>query len=166
VSALSNAIASHLGSRQVARVTYGAIIGLALVVALQAHPPANRIVIGSLIGTACAVALAEVYAELLGGETKLRRRPTREEVQEVIADGVAVAAGVGFPVVFFILAAAGAIETDLAFNLAKWSGLGLIAFYGYWAARFAGSRPRGAAVQALAVALIGAALIALKAVLH
>jgi hypothetical protein len=166
VSGLRNAIALHLGSRQVARVTYGAIIGLALVVALQAHPPANRIVIGSLIGTAVAVALAEVYAELLGGESRLRRRPTREEAGEVVVDGIAVAGGVGFPAVFFVLAAAGAIETDLAFNLAKWSGLGLIAFYGYWAARLSGSTPRGASVQALAVALIGAALIALKAVLH
>ena len=123
-------MAMHLGSRQVARVTYGAIIGLALVVALQAHPPANRIVIGSLIGTAIAVALAEVYSELLGGESRLRRRPTREEVGEVVVDGMAVAGGVGFPAIFFILAAAGAIESDLAFNLAKWTGVGLIAFYG------------------------------------
>ena len=74
--------------------------------------------------------------------------------------------GVGFPAIFFILAAAGAIESDLAFNLAKWTGVGLIAFYGYWAARLSGSTARGAWVQALAVALIGAALITLKAVLH
>ena len=166
MSGLRSFVTAHLGSRQVARVTYGAIIGLALVVALQSHPPTNRIVIASLIGTALAVALAEVYAELLGGETRLRRRPTSEEVSEVVVDGIAVAGGVGFPTVFFILAAAGAIETDLAFNLAKWTGLGLIAFYGYWAGRLSGATPRGAAVQALAVALIGAALIALKAVLH
>jgi hypothetical protein len=166
VSGIRSFIASHLASRQVARVTYGAIIGLALVVALQAHPPATRIVIGSLIGTAVAVALAEVYAELLGGESHLRRRPTREEVREVLVDGFAVAIGVGFPAVFFILDAAGVIETDLAFNLAKWSGLGLIAVYGYWAARLSGSSARGATVQALVVAAIGAALILLKAVLH
>jgi hypothetical protein len=166
VSGVRDSIAAHLGSRQVARVTYGSIIGLALVVALQAHPPANRIVIASLIGTAVSVALAEIYAELLGGETHLRRRPSREEVREVLGDGVAVAVGVGFPAVFFILAAAGAIESDTAFNLAKWSGLGLIGFYGYWAARLSGSSARGAAVQALAVAAIGAALIALKAILH
>jgi hypothetical protein len=166
VSGFRNAIDAHLGSRQVARVTYGAIIGLALVVALQAHPPADRVVIGLLIGTAFAVALAEIYSELLGGETHLRRRPTGEEVRHIGVDGAAVAVGVGFPAVFFILAAAGAMESDTAFNLAKWSGLGLIAFYGYWAARLSGSSWRGAAVQALAVALIGAALIGLKAVLH
>jgi hypothetical protein len=166
VSGIKNAIATHLGSRQVARVTYGSIIGLALVVALQAHPPANRIVLASLIGTALSVALAEVYAELLGGESHLRRRPTRQEVHEVVVDGIAVAIGVGFPAVFFILAAAGVIESDLAFNLAKWSGLALIAIYGYLAARMAGSTVRGAVIQALVVATIGAALIALKAVLH
>jgi hypothetical protein len=79
---------------------------------------------------------------------------------------VAVAVGVGFPAVFFILAATDVIGTDTAFNLAKWSGLGLFAFYGYWAARLSGSSARGAAVQALVVAAIGAALITLKAILH
>ena len=33
------ALVSHLESTHVGRVVYGAIIGLALVVALQAHPP-------------------------------------------------------------------------------------------------------------------------------
>jgi hypothetical protein len=45
-------VATHLGSRQVSRVIYGAIIGLALVVALEAHPPAAGVVIATLLGTA------------------------------------------------------------------------------------------------------------------
>src|SRR4051794_13259570 len=36
---LRRAVDAHLGSRDVARVIYGSIIGLALVVALGQHPP-------------------------------------------------------------------------------------------------------------------------------
>jgi hypothetical protein len=74
--------------------------------------------------------------------------------------------GAGFPAVFLLLAAAGALELDTAFNFAKWSGLGLICAYGYFAARLAGSRTLGALLHAAAVGAIGGVLILLKAVLH
>ena len=54
------AIEAHLGSSQVSRVIYGAIIGLALVLALEQHPPAPGVTIASLLATAVAVGLAEL----------------------------------------------------------------------------------------------------------
>ena len=53
---------AHLGSRQVGKVVYGSIIGLALVVALSGHPPTSGVMAIWLVGTAVAVGLAEVYA--------------------------------------------------------------------------------------------------------
>ena len=159
-------IKAHLGSRQVARVVYGAIIGLALIVALQKHPPAAGTMIASLMGTAVAVGLAELYAEIVGIETSERHRVRRDQFGELIDDSLAVAFGVAFPAVFFLLAAAGAIEIDTAFGLAKWTGLGLIAFYGFVAARFAGTSLAGAVIRGAAAAAIGAALIAFKALVH
>jgi hypothetical protein len=160
---LRRAIRAHIASRQVARVIYGAIIGLALVVALESHPPGAGVVAGLVIGTAVAVALAEVYSEVLGSE--LRQR-LHGELRQIAIDGAAVAAGVGFPAVFFVLAALDVLELDTAFTVAKWSGAGLIAFYGFCAARLSGAGVAAALLQALAVCLIGLALIALKAVLH
>ena len=55
---------------------------------------------------------------------------------------------------------------DTAFAIAKWSGLGLIGFYGYWAARFAGTPVLRALVQATLMAAVGASLIAFKALVH
>jgi hypothetical protein len=150
----------------VSRVIYGAIIGLALIVALEAHSPGIGSVIATLLGTAVAVALAELYSEVLGHETRTRHRITRRDVAPLLEDAGAVAFGVAFPAGFFVLAMIGVLEVETAFTVAKWSGLGLIGFYGYWAARFAGApRPRALA-QAAAVALVGGFLIALKAVLH
>jgi hypothetical protein len=160
------AVEAHLGSRQVARVVYGAIIGLAFVVVIEAHPPRTGVVVGWLLGTAVAVALAELYSEVIGVETRERRRVGRAEVVEMLDDAGAVAFGVAFPDVFFILAALGVLQLDTAFAMAKWSGLGLIGFYGFWAARFAGAGVPRALLQGALVALVGGALIALKAFLH
>jgi hypothetical protein len=160
------ALEAHLGSRQVARIVYGSIIGLALVVGLGDHQPTAGVVTAWLILTAVAVALAEVYSEVVGVETSERHRVSRRELTHMLANAGAVALGVGFPAGFFLLAVVDLIELDTAFAIAKWSGLGLIGFYGYWAARFSGAPVSRALVQAAMVAAIGGALIAFKALLH
>ena len=123
-------------------------------------------VVATLLGTAVAVGLAELYSDILGTETRTRRHVRRADLRDMMYDGVAVAFGIAFPVVFFVLAAADAIEQDTAFTIAAWSGLGLISFYGFCAARLAGESPVFSVLQALGVGLIGAILIVLKAVLH
>jgi len=163
---LGRFLASHLDSHQVSRVIYGSIIGLALVVALEAHPPSSAAVIATLIGTAIAVALAELYSELVGLQVRGHRRARGAERRELLADIAAVTFGVAFPSVFFILAAAGALEQDTAFTVAKWTGLGLIALYGILGARVSGAGVVASLIQGSAVALIGGALIALKALVH
>jgi hypothetical protein len=163
---MQKAIEAHLGSRQVGRVIYGAIIGLALVVVLEQHPPSAGVAAGSLVATAIAVGLAELYSEAVGIETRTHHRVSRAHLAEIADDAVAVAFGAAFPAVFFLLAGLGAMELDTAFRLAKWSGLGLIGLYGYAAARLSGSGPVTCVVQALGAVIIGAFLIGAKAVLH
>ncbi len=156
----------HLGSTQVSRVMYGAIIGLALVVALEAHPPRPAVMVATLLGTAVAVGLAELYSEVIGAEVRTRRRVERAHFREIATDVAAVAVGVSFPAVFFLLSAAGAMEVGTAFEWAKWSGLGLIGFYGFCAGRLSGMGLPAAFVQAAAAAAIGGFLIGLKALVH
>jgi hypothetical protein len=112
---MRQAIEAHLGSRQLARVIYGAIIGMALVVSLEPYPPRPAVMVGTLLATAVAVGLAELYT---------------------------------------------------AFTIARWSGLGLISFYGFVAGRLAGARRGASLLQALVVGVVGGALIAFKALIH
>lgn len=163
---MRGAIQAHLQAHNVARIIYGAIIGLALVLALELHPPAAGAVVATLLGTALAVAVAEVYSDVIGTEVRTRKRISREHVAELVEDAGAVAFGISFPAVFFLLAAVGVIGVERAFTLAKWSGLVLIGFYGFWAARLAGAPVRRALVHALAVGLIGGFVIALKSLAH
>jgi hypothetical protein len=157
---------SHLGSREVARVVYGAIIGLTLVVAVEKHPPRAGVMAAWLLMTGVTVALAEVYSEVIGIETRERHRVTRHQLAHLIGQGWAVAFGVAFPAVFFLLAIPDTVELHTAFAFAKWTGLGLIGFYGYWAARFAGSPVPRALAQAAVVAVLGGFVIAFKALVH
>ena len=163
---MRGAIESHLGSAQVARVIYGAIIGLAFIVALEKHPPGSGVMVGSILATALAVAMAEVYADIIGTETRTHARVERARKWEIARASAAVASGIGFPAVFFVLAVAGAVEQDTAFALAKWSGLGLIGLYGYFGGRLSGRSVPASIMHALAVLLIGGFLIAFKALLH
>jgi hypothetical protein len=156
----------HLGSRQVGRVVYGSIIGMALVVAIENHPPKPGVMAVWLLGTALAVGLAEVYSEVVGVETSTRQPVTRRQLGHMIEDAGAVAFGVAFPAVFFLLSALSVMDVERAFQIAKWTGLGLIGFYGFWAARFAGAAPHRALLKGALVALVGAGLIALKAIVH
>ena len=165
-SGLPGMIEDHLGSRDVARVIYGAIIGLALVVALEDHPPSPGAAAATVVGTALAVGLAEAYSEIVGAEMRTRRKVHGASVRVLAIDAAAVTFGAAFPAVFFLLAAAGVMDTELAFTLSKWTGLGLIAVYGFLAARLSGSGLGGALVHAAAVGAVGGALIALKALVH
>lgn len=159
-------IEAHLASRDVGHVIYGAIIGLALVLALQAHPPTAGQAAGLVVGTALAVGLAEVYSEVIAAEARTRHAIGKAHMRAIAGESLAVVFGASFPAVFFLLAATGAIDVDLAFTLSKWSGLGLICGYGFLAARLAGWGIVGALLRAALVGLVGGALIALKALLH
>jgi hypothetical protein len=159
-------VEDHLGSTQVSRVIYGSIIGLALVVALEHDPPRPAVMVGTLVGTALAVGLAELYSEVVGREIRTRQRVGRAHLGEIAADVGGVAFGIAFPAIFFLLSVADAMEVDTAFALAKWSGLALIGLYGFMAARLAGAALPAALLQAVAIALVGAFLIGLKALVH
>jgi hypothetical protein len=158
-------LTAHLGSEQVSEVVYGTVIGLALVVVLEAHPPTAIGAATTIVTTAIAVGLAELYSEYVGA--RVRRHVAGEPREGVVASDVAaVIAGAAFPAIFFVLAALDAIELDTAFKIAKWSGLGLIAFYGWLAARLNGAPHHKAILHAGAVAAIGAFVIAVKALVH
>jgi hypothetical protein len=157
---------AHLRSGQVARVVYGSIIGLALVLTMQAHPPAAGTVAGSLLATGVAVGLAELYSELVSSRARVAIGGHVDPLRAVIGDSVAVAVGVAFPAVFFVAATAGWISADSAFALAKWTGLGLIAAYAYLAARLTGRTQARSLLHAGGAAAIAGVLIVFKALIH
>ena len=163
---IRRSVEAHLGSRDVAHVIYGAIIGLALVEALSKHPPPPATVAATLVGSAIAVGLAEAYSELVAADARTHRPADSQRIREEVREACAVVLGAGFPAAFFVLAAADVIASGTAFRLARWSGLGVILAYGFLGARLSGSSVPVALAKAAAVGAIGGIVILLKALLH
>jgi VIT1/CCC1 family predicted Fe2+/Mn2+ transporter len=160
-------VREHVRSSQVSRVIYGAIIGLALVEALEdEYPHSARAMVETLLGTAIAVALADSFSDLVGGEMRSAGPITMGRASAAARRATAVAFGICFPAIFFLLSAAGVFDLSTAFNVATWSGVALIGIYGFVGARLGGAGIAVAVLQALAIAIVGAMLIALKVLVH
>ena len=97
-----SAVHEQLGPSQFSRLIYGAIIGLALTVALEHEEPGAAVMAGTLVGTGVAVGLAELYSEFLGTEVSTRRRVDRARFREIAANLVALVFGASFPASFFL----------------------------------------------------------------
>jgi hypothetical protein len=121
-------------------------------------------VIASVIGVAVVTALAELYADYVGGTIRAGRHPSPAE-----RSGALKNVAVGFltaivPVVYFVLAAAGAMNLDVAFDAAVWTGVGVLGAYAVAANRVAGFSWTRSLLVGLAFTALGATLVALKTV--
>lgn len=163
---LKASVESHLGSHDVSRVLYGTIVGLALVLALEADAHRAGETAAFIVGTALTIGMAELFAEAISQEARMRRTIRRADLRPLARDAIAVVIGAGFPAIYFVLAALGVMEGHTAFTLAKWSGLALVCGYAFLAARMSGAHYRHATRHALAAGIVGVALIVLKSLLH
>ena len=149
-----------------ARSIYGSILVLALLLALENHPPPPLQAALLVAGTVLAVLAAEAYAENLGAELSLGRRQTPEERRARFRALGAMTVSAEAPVAILLLAAAGVLDEETAFRLARWSTLALLLVGGYLARRLAGTRRLSAAWSGLLVFAVGVLISVLKSWLH
>src|SRR3954447_8546579 len=96
-AALRASLESHLGSRDVSRVLYGTIVGLALVLALEgdaSHAAGQKA--GFIFVTAVVIGLAELFSEAISQEARTRTRLGRTHFGPLARDAAAVVVGAGF----------------------------------------------------------------------
>lgn len=144
---------------------YGTIIVLALIVALDEGGVRVGVAIGTVLGAAFATALAELYSDYIGAVIRDRRRRTREEWRDAAANVAAGFTLASLPVAFFVLAALDAIELQTAYDAAEWSGVAVLGAYATVANRSAGFTMARSLLVGVGFAVLGAALILLKAAL-
>ena len=156
----------RLEGQYAARSIYGSILVLALLLALEDHPPSPLQAAGVVAGTVFAVLAAEAYAENLGSELTLGRRETREERSARFRELAAMTVAAEAPVAILLLSAFGLLELETAFRLARWSSLALLLLGGYLARRLAGQSRPSAAWAGLLIFGVGVLISVLKAALH
>jgi amino acid transporter len=145
-----------------AHAVYGSIIVLAVLTGLDEVSATSREAFFGVLGAAIAVALSEMYADMIGATIRERRTPTRDEYREFVVD---MAFGFGaalFPALFFLLAWLGVMELGNAFTVAEWSGIGILFCYGLVAARAANLRLTHSLLWAAGLTVCGIGLVELK----
>jgi hypothetical protein len=137
---------------------------LAVIVAEQDTAIQADEVIASVIGVAAVTALAELYADYIGGTIRAGRHPTASE-RGTASKNVAV----GFltaiiPVAYFVLAELDVMKLDTAFDAAVWTGVGVLGVYALIANFIAGFSLARSFMIGLGFTALGATLVLLKAI--
>ena len=149
-----------------ARGTYGAIVVLALLVAMGDHPPGPMRAALLVAGSVLTVLAAEVYAEVLGMEFDLGRTATRGELLNEMRKFAPITLAAEAPVVVLLLSGLGLFAEGLAFKLATWLTVGLIAAEGYLARRLAGRSVPASLRSACVLGGLGVLLAVAKQLPH
>jgi hypothetical protein len=153
----------HSEGHYAARSVYGAILVLALLLALQQHPPGPFHAALLVAGTILTVLAAETYADLLGVETDLGRPPTREQRQEKLRELAVVTGAAEGPVLVLVLAGLGLMDEQLAFQIAVGITI-LLLFLAGFLARWLAGRSLWASLQSSGI--VGGLGIALAIFKH
>jgi hypothetical protein len=157
------AAGAHRGERA-AHAIYGSIIVLAVIVAEQDTSIDGSEVIASVIGVAVVTAMAELYADYIGGTIRAARHPTSAERGIAIKNVIAGFLTAIVPAAYFVLSEAGAMSLDAAFDAAIWTGVAVIGAYAVIANRLAGFSLARSLLVGIGFAALGASLVALKAI--
>jgi hypothetical protein len=151
-----------LDGHRVAKIIYGTIIVLVVIVTLEDHPPEPWGAIASVLGASVAVALAEFYSELIGKRINEKRRLTPVEIREIMGAVSAVFIGALLPLPILILSGLDLFTVEFALMLDKWLLIALLVFYGYAAAALSGSDRLWATLFAILAGSIGGAVVLIK----
>lgn len=151
-----------LSAAHATHAVYGSIVVLAVVTGLDEASATAREALVAVLGAAIGVAVAEVYADMIGATIREQRPPTRAEWREMAVD---VAFGFGaalVPAAFFLLATVDVLGLGHAFTIAEWSGVAVIWVYVFAAARAARLRLVSSLVWAAGLTVCGVGIVELK----
>ena len=155
-------ITMNISGHRVAKTIYGTIIILVVIVTMEDHPPSIAGTVATVIFTGLGVALAEWYSDYIGKTIDEHHTLNVLERRRIVKDVSAVMTGAWLPLPFIIFAWIGVISLDLAIDLAKWTMVGVLLFYGYIASRLVGHDHLRSFIFAVAGSLIGIFIVLFK----
>jgi len=109
-------------------------------------------------------ALAELYADYIGGTIRASRHPTGAERGLAVGNVAIGFATAILPVVYFVLVELDVMRLAVAFDAAIWTGVGVLGAYAVVANVLAGFSMMRSLLIGVCFTALGAALVALKTV--
>jgi len=113
----------------VSRAVYGLISVLAVLQAMELHPPSAVEGAITLFGTTLAVALVDAYADSIAEMISRQRSLSRAELYEIGREVTPVLVGAQAPTLIFILAEVGLFSVEPAIWLAQ--AVAILMLFGY-----------------------------------
>jgi hypothetical protein len=162
MEAMWTRITQNINGHKVSKTIYGTIIILVVIVTMEEHPPSPAGTAATVILTGLGVALAEFFSDLIGKSIEERHSLSKAERLEVVKDISAVMTGAWLPLPFIILAWMGIFSIDFAIDLAKWTLVGVLLFYGFVASRLAGHAMLRSFIFAVSASLVGVMIVLFK----
>lgn len=155
-------ITANINGHRVSKTIYGTIIILVVILAMEDHPPSIPGTFATVIMTGLGVAIAEWYSDYIGKTIEEHHILNAAERRRIAKDISAVMTGAWFPLPFIILAWVGLISIDFAIDLAKWTMVGVLLFYGYVASRLAGHDQLRSFIFAISASVVGIIIVLFK----
>ncbi|CAM5367545.1 hypothetical protein SALBM135S_08523 [Streptomyces alboniger] len=149
-----------------ARSVYGCIVVLALLLAMEEHPP-SAFEAALLLGvTLLGIVAAEAFAWSVGQEAERGRRLTFAEYRRTVIEHAAALLAAPLPLLFFTLAGFGLFAERLAFTLSRWVTLALLFGFCCTARRLSGRDWTNAVLTGCVATLVGVVLANFKSLAH
>ena len=147
-------------------LVYGAIMVLAILMAIGVHPGAPFETAAILFGSVLAITLAKAFAEFLGGALGSGQRMERVAWRSAWTHSYPTLAVANMPTLIFVAAGLGWIDAGLALSAAQIFAVALLALIGARAGWVLDHRVLSAVLGAAFAGGAGLALAVLKFVIH
>jgi len=146
-------------------VVYGAILVGALLAAESGHPETYGEAIASGLTVAAVFWLLHAYASALGRRVARHERLTAGVLVRSLGHEWSIMPGAAIPLLTLVLTGIAGGSLDTAVNVAVWTSVAIIVVFEIGAGITAGARGTELVLDALVGAVLGAAILALKAML-
>lgn len=155
-----------VSSNLVARAVYGLITVLAVLQAMELHPPEAWRGAVTIFGTTLAIALIEVYAETIGELLGGRHRLARNDLVHFWHDATPVLVGAQGPTIVLILSALGLMSVETAIDIAQLVAFVTLFVYGWRIGQMLDVPIVRRVLSGLILVAIGGLLVGIKAAFH
>jgi hemolysin III len=150
----------------VTRAVYGLVTVLAVLQAMELHPPSAWAGVITLFGTTLAVALVETYAHSIATMLAEEHPLSLHELRDIWHDVAPVLTGAQGPTVPLLLAAFGVISVEYAIDLAQLIAFLLLFGYGWRIGTLLDNRRSRHLLSGVMLLAIGGIIVGIKAAFH
>jgi hypothetical protein len=150
----------------VARSIYGLVTVLAVLEALEHHPPSAWRGAVILFGTTLAVALVEAYADSIAEMIARGGGLSRADFVEIGHDVAPVMIGAQGPTIVFLLATLSLFTVDTAIDIAQAVAFLTLFGYGWRIGQLLHERRHKQVISGLVLVAIGGLVVGVKAAFH